>query len=105
MTPANARTGSQTLHIPADHPAFAGHFPGRPITPGVVLLDLALHALATNLARPLAGSELGQAKFLSPVGPDTVLTLNYDDTGVSTRFTLQAGERKVASGVITWPAP
>lgn len=101
MTPGLA-AGSTTLHIPADHPAFAGHFPGRPITPGVVLLDLALHTLATRLQRPLAGSELSQAKFLSPVGPDTVLTLTYETGGTGTRFTLLAGERKVATGVIAW---
>lgn len=101
---AIAHAGSATLHIPATHPAFAGHFPGRPITPGVVLLDLALHALAERLARPVAGSALSQAKFLSPVGPDTTLTLHYEDAGASTRFTLLAGERKVATGVVAWPA-
>ncbi len=33
-----------TLRIAPDHPAFAGHFPGAPIVPGVVLLDAAVHA-------------------------------------------------------------
>lgn len=94
--------GSASLHIPADHPALAGHFPGRPITPGVVLLDLALHALATRLERPIAGCELSQAKFLSPVAPDTRLTLNYEASATGARFTLVAGERKVASGTVIW---
>lgn len=98
--PAN---GSLPLRIPADHPAFAGHFPGQPITPGVVLLDLALTALARLTGRQLAGSQLSQAKFLSPVAPDTALQLHYEASAKGVRFVLQDGERKVASGVIDWP--
>ena len=39
---------SEAIHftVPLDHPAFAGHFPGKPILPGVVLLDVALQTIA-----------------------------------------------------------
>ena len=33
---------SQRIEIGADHPAFDGHFPGRPILPGVALLAAVL---------------------------------------------------------------
>jgi 3-hydroxymyristoyl/3-hydroxydecanoyl-(acyl carrier protein) dehydratase len=36
---------SLRLCFASDHPALAGHFPGHPIIPGVLLLDEALHAL------------------------------------------------------------
>jgi 3-hydroxymyristoyl/3-hydroxydecanoyl-(acyl carrier protein) dehydratase len=34
------------LRIAADHPAYAGHFPGRPILPGVALLSEVMHEIA-----------------------------------------------------------
>ena len=32
-------------HIPVDHPAFAGHFPGRPLLPGAMLLAEVIEAI------------------------------------------------------------
>lgn len=32
--------------IPVDHPSLAGHFPGHPIVPGVVILDEIIQAVA-----------------------------------------------------------
>lgn len=61
------------LRVDPQHPAFAGHFPGRPIVPGVLLIDWALAAL--HDAYPDIGlpGELGTVKFLQPVGPDAEL--------------------------------
>ncbi|TDR77791.1 3-hydroxyacyl-ACP dehydratase FabZ family protein [Paludibacterium purpuratum] len=89
------------LSIPADHPAFAGHFPGRPIVPGVVLLDLAQLAIAEAIGQEPMG--LAVAKFHSPVGPDTALQLDVEVVGCAVRFEIRAGERKVADGKFLLP--
>ena len=52
-----------------DHPAFAGHFPGAPIVPGVLLLAEALERLAQEGAAPLNCARLHSVKFLRPVHP------------------------------------
>ena len=86
--------------VPADHPAFAGHFPGRPIVPGVVLLDHALRlAEALHSGAPAGGWRVNQAKFLSPVGPGETLSFELlaDQRG-GWRFNVRAAEREVASG-------
>lgn len=55
--------------VPADHPCLAGHFPGDPIVPAVLLLDLGgavLRGLRPELG-PLR--EVKSAKFTAPVRP------------------------------------
>ena len=61
--------------VPADHPAFPGHFPDHPIVPGVVLLELVETLLADNGYR-VRGCP--QAKFLIPVAPATPLSLRVE---------------------------
>ncbi|MHB1084306.1 MAG: hypothetical protein ACYCZA_05635 [Thiobacillus sp.] len=65
------------LSIPLNHPAYAGHFPGQPILPGVVLLDAALDALAGVQGISAASGQIKSAKFLSPVRPGDPLALHY----------------------------
>lgn len=91
---------------PADHPAFPGHFPGRPIVPGVVLLDRAILFAEKLLGRPGLNWQVGNAKFFSPVGPEEALTFNlvHKPSG-AIAFTVRAADREVAAGSLTPPAP
>lgn len=101
------------LPIPADHPAYPGHFPGRPILPGVVLLDAALHALATLQGGPAIRGQIKAAKFFSPVIPGEALTLHYTASPAGgfhfeIRCVDGAGAaRNVANGAVVFlpPAP
>ncbi len=89
-----------SLTIPADHPAFAGHFPGNPIVPGVVLLDEALHALATHENVPIAGCTIAAGKFLSTVRPGEALTLDYEREAGKFKVSISTPDRIVATAVI-----
>ena len=62
------------IAIPSSHPALPGHFPGRPIVPGVLLLDAVMQAIA---AQPGATTpmRLLRAKFMAPVPPDAEVTI------------------------------
>ncbi len=85
--------------VPDDLPAFAGHFPGRPIVPGVVLLDRLLQAVA-SAGETVAG--IGSAKFLSPVGPGATLEFSWQPgAGRSLRFDIASAGLAVATGTLT----
>ena len=70
------------LAIAASHPAFEGHFPTRPILPGVVLLDHGLRAIDAQRPPSQSGAScrIGAAKFLSFVGPGEPLRLELERT-------------------------
>ena len=92
--------------VPLDHPAFAGHFPGTPIVPGVMLLDTVLQALAAATGIALDVCEIGSVKFLSPASPGDQLVIRHVLSASGTiRFEVVAGMRKIASGSIVPGAP
>ena len=89
--------------VPPDHPAFAGHFPGAPIVPGVLLLDAAVHAIQQGHAAAQT-CQISTAKFLSPVGPGETLTISCRHGAGGTHFDIHSGARKVATGTLS-PRP
>jgi 3-hydroxyacyl-[acyl-carrier-protein] dehydratase len=89
------------LSIPANHPAYAGHFPGQPVLPAVVLLDATLHALERAGRGTAAEWEINSAKFQSVVRPGEDLTLQHETLpNGSVRFAIRAADRAVASGTL-----
>jgi 3-hydroxymyristoyl/3-hydroxydecanoyl-(acyl carrier protein) dehydratase len=93
------------LSIPTQHPAYRGHFPGRPVLPGVVLLDATLQALGNSSHEGVRGWEINSAKFQSAVRPGEALTLRHETLpNGSIRFSIRAADRTVASGTLVAPA-
>jgi 3-hydroxymyristoyl/3-hydroxydecanoyl-(acyl carrier protein) dehydratase len=92
------------IKIPVDHPAFAGHFPGTPIVPGVVLLDEALFAIRGADGAPAEALRIASAKFFHPVGPGATLVVRHQTlANGSVQFEIMDGPRKVASGNLVVP--
>ncbi len=95
-----------TWVVPPDHPAFAGHFPGRPIVPGVVLLDHALLLAARMQGLSASGGwQVSQAKFFVPVGPSQALQFALRTTprgAIAISVTCEG--REVAAGTLVPPA-
>jgi 3-hydroxymyristoyl/3-hydroxydecanoyl-(acyl carrier protein) dehydratase len=89
------------LTVARDHPAYEGHFPGRPILPGVVMLAEVLAAIEAATSVPAERWEIANAKFLEPVLPGAPLTLVHEATGSGrVRFEVRSANAVVASGTL-----
>jgi 3-hydroxymyristoyl/3-hydroxydecanoyl-(acyl carrier protein) dehydratase len=91
------------LIIAANHPAFAGHFPGRAIVPGVVLLDAVLRAIVTASRRAdgemaVTAWQISAAKFLSPLTPGEAVVIVHEHHDAVVKFEVLAADRKIVSG-------
>jgi 3-hydroxyacyl-[acyl-carrier-protein] dehydratase len=89
--------------IGEDHPSLAGHFPGHPVVPGVVMLGEIMNAIREMAAENIEFVGMPSAKFLSPLKPGEPLRIRLDRQGDGTTdFTCTTGSRLIASGCLRY---
>ena len=93
--PADAPVEVERL-IAAEHPAFAGHFPGAPVLPGAALLALVVQAAGDRLGGPALCVE--QIKFLAGVTPGQRIVIRLRPQGDALDFDVRRGATTVARG-------
>ncbi len=89
--------------IDADHPSLAGHFPGHPVVPGVVMLGEVMNAIREMAKVNIEFVGVPSAKFMSPLSPGEPLRIRLDQQGDgATEFTCTTGSRLIASGCLRY---
>lgn len=87
---------SESICISAQHPSLPGHFPGRPIVPGVVLLDRVAAALERAAVGRLA--RIAVAKFVAPLLPEQRAELKLTRAGTRVRFRIEHEGSTILTG-------
>ena len=59
-----------TVRLKPDHVIFQGHFPGYPVTPGVIFLQIVHELTQLHLKKTIQLIELSGCKFLKIVNPE-----------------------------------
>lgn len=93
-------TFAQTCRIDPGHPALAGHFPQRPLVPGVLLLEQV--ALALRAWRQQRMARVVEAKFIAPWLPAQPARVQLAAAADSrrVRFLIECAGVVLARGVI-----
>ena len=93
---------SARFRIAASHPALAGHFPGYPVVPGVVVLEHVVAAAERALAPGAALLAVAQAKFTTPLLPEVEAEVTLARDGDEVRFAVHAGDATIARGTLAF---
>lgn len=95
-------TLSCNLYLTDNSLCFAGHFPTRPIVPGVIQLGWALQ-FGKDLGLPPENFlGISRCKFMAVIEPFTTITLTLRREQSRLNFTLESEEHVHASGTLTY---
>lgn len=78
----------------AEHPIFQGHFPGRPVVPGVCMMQTVQELLELMLQQKVMLKKAANMKFLNMIDPNT-----HPLVVTEVHYKLQEGEIKVTASL------
>lgn len=95
-------------NVSANEPFFAGHFPGRPIMPGVLIIEsmaqaggvLLLNSIPDPTKKLVMFMQINNAKFRKPVVPGDQLRLEIEMGKRRARFVTMLGKAYVGNAVV-----
>jgi len=104
MNRSEANEISADIHVPSDSPWFDGHFPGKPILPGVAQIGMVFDAIRKARNQDLKLSSVRRVRFKRIIRPDDRLKimaapLKQEADSYSFRILIQ--DETVCSGVMT----
>ena len=84
-------------HFEPNRPFFSGHFPGRPIVPGVILIEGLAQSLAYLALRRSGGetvllASVDACRFRKPVYPDQIVRYHVTIEKMRTNWVFAKGE-------------
>ena len=88
------------MAAPLEHPSYIGHFPDRPVLPGVVLLDLITEAIGLGAPRAITST-----KFHRALKPGDGFVLHWKIAGPSVSFRCERDAEMIAEGRLEFGAP
>lgn len=80
-------------------PPFDGHFPGRPILPGIALLTIVQTAMEKAFETLLEPLEFQKVKFFHPVLPEMILLLEGAAAGIKNAGSQSEDSRLILANI------
>ena len=90
----------KSWYIAPNQPVFAGHFPGNPIMPGVLVLGLLKSLLAEHSGAQVQIAAIKRQKFMRPVLPGDTLCIRINKLDVDGEFLDVNYQASVAEGPV-----
>lgn len=97
---AAAGKATYAIALDAGHPIYAGHFPGNPITPGVVILQIVSELAERALGRGLQAREFVNVKYLAVLSP-----AEHPRVAVELQLTEDGSKVKVKAAIVADGTP